>query len=54
MLTFGDVLIDVWVPRSHCIVCGAIIPQWGRAAATGAVAIEAIPTAPNATAKPTR
>src|SRR6516225_939106 len=33
---FGEVLIAVWAPRSHCIVHGATVPQLGRASATGA------------------
>jgi len=37
MKTFGVLLIDVCVPRSHCIVNGAMVPQSGRAAAVGAV-----------------
>ena len=32
----GEVLIDVLVPRSHCIVHGATTPQLGSAAAVGA------------------
>ena len=42
--TFGELLIDVWVPRSHCIVHGATVPQSGNAAASGATRTAAMPS----------